>query len=43
MPRGRKPKPTKLRILEGNRGKRPLPVGEPEPDPSVPSPPDFLG
>jgi P27 family predicted phage terminase small subunit len=43
MPRGGKPKPTKLRILEGNRGKRPLPAGEPEPDPSMPSPPDFLG
>lgn len=31
MRAGRKPKPTALRILEGNRGKRPLPAGEPEP------------
>lgn len=27
--KGRKPKPTALRIAEGNRGKRPLPVNEP--------------
>lgn len=28
---GRPPKPTKLKILEGNPGKRPLPENEPEP------------
>lgn len=28
---GRKPKPTILRLLDGNPGKRPLPVDEPEP------------
>lgn len=29
--RGPKPKPTKLKILNGNPGKRPLPENEPEP------------
>lgn len=29
--RGRKPKPTALKILEGNAGKRPLPEDEPKP------------
>src|SRR3990167_9530086 len=28
---GRKPKPTRLKVLEGNPGKRPLPADEPEP------------
>lgn len=28
--RGRKPKPTAIRLLEGNPGKRPIPVGEPQ-------------
>lgn len=32
--RGRKPKPTHLKIIEGNPGKRPLPKGEPRPDPT---------
>jgi P27 family predicted phage terminase small subunit len=27
------PKPSRLRILQGNPGKRPLPVGEPQPQP----------
>lgn len=29
--RGPAPKPTKLRIIEGNRSRRPLPTNEPEP------------
>ena len=29
--RGRKPKPSKLKLIEGNRGKRPLPKKEPKP------------
>jgi P27 family predicted phage terminase small subunit len=40
--RGRKPKPTALKALAGNPGKRPLPDGEPRPDPALPSPPAFL-
>ena len=35
-------KPTKLRILEGNPSKRPLPKNEPEPDPTMPECPDWL-
>lgn len=40
--RGPKPKPTRMRVLEGNPSKRPLPQNEPMPDkpertPSVPS------
>lgn len=31
MPAGRKPKPTHLKVLEGNPGKRALPKGEPKP------------
>lgn len=31
MSRGRKPKPTALKILQGNPGKRPLPRNEPKP------------
>lgn len=30
--RGRKPKPTALKVLEGNPGKRTLPTKEPQPD-----------
>lgn len=29
--RGRKPKPTNLKVLEGNPGKRPLPTNEVKP------------
>jgi len=29
---GRKPKPTALKIIEGNPGKRPLNKNEPKPD-----------
>ena len=39
---GRKPKPTKLKVLEGNPGKQKLPRGEPEPDVCIPNPPDTL-
>lgn len=42
MPVGRKPKPTALRILEGNPGKRPLPTGEPKPRLGVGECPDWL-
>jgi len=34
--RGRPRKPTKLRLLEGNRGKRPLPKNEPDPESGEP-------
>ena len=38
-----RPKPTKLKLIEGNRGKRPLPKGEPKPRPVSPgSPPPDL-
>ena len=40
--RGRKPKPTALRILEGNPGKRPLNDREPQAPPEVPECPEFL-
>lgn len=42
MPRGRKPKPTPLKILEGNPGKRPLPENEPKPEVAAPEAPAFL-
>lgn len=31
MPAGRPPKPTHLKLIEGNRGKRPIKAGEPKP------------
>jgi len=37
--KGRKPKPTKLKVLEGNPGKRPLPKNEFKPDPTIPEKP----
>jgi P27 family predicted phage terminase small subunit len=40
--RGRKPKPTALRILEGNREKRPISQDEPQPDVGLPPAPDDL-
>ena len=42
--RGRKPKPTKLRIIQGNPGKRPLNKQEPHPkvEDDFPSPPPGL-
>jgi len=39
---GRKPKPTRLRLLEGNPGKRPIRSEEPDPVPTVPSCPPHL-
>jgi P27 family predicted phage terminase small subunit len=36
MPKmGRPPKPTELKVLTGNPGKRPLPINEPKPKPIV--------
>ena len=40
--RGRKPKPTRLKLIEGNRGKRPLNPREPRPQPKVPTCPAHL-
>ena len=37
-----KPKPTKLKILEGNRGRRKLPDKEPQPKIGAPEMPDYL-
>lgn len=42
MGQGRKPTPTALRILQGNRQKRPLPKGEPQPMQMLPLPPSSL-
>lgn len=39
---GRRPKPTKLKILAGNPGKRKLPENEPQPETGKPDPPVFL-
>lgn len=36
--RGRKPKPTQLRIIRGNPGKRPLPEHEAQAEPKLPPP-----
>ncbi|WP_163195579.1 phage terminase small subunit P27 family [Clostridium thermarum] len=40
--RGRKPKPTALKILEGNPGKRPLNEDEPKPKKKAPKCPSWL-
>lgn len=40
--RGRKPKPTELKILEGNPGKRSLNPNEPKPEKKAPSCPKWL-
>lgn len=42
MSRGRKPKPSYLRIVGGNAGRRPLNTREPTAPLSVPSPPSIL-
>ncbi len=42
MARGRKPKPTALKKLAGNPGKRPLNAAEPKPPPEAPDPPRHL-
>jgi len=39
---GRKPKPTVLKILEGNPGKRPLNDNEPTPDIEIPNCPHYI-
>lgn len=40
--RGRPKKPTTLKVLEGNPGKRPLPKNEPKPFPVAPKCPSWL-
>lgn len=42
MPAGRPRKPTSLRVLEGKRGHRPLPKGEPQPHVGVPAMPELV-
>jgi P27 family predicted phage terminase small subunit len=39
---GRKPTPTRLRVLRGNPGRRPLNPAEPAPARGVPEPPEWL-
>ena len=41
--RGRKPKPTTIKVLEGNPGRRPLNGREPQAPPGIPECPEFLG
>jgi P27 family predicted phage terminase small subunit len=41
--RGRRPKPTRMKVLTGNPGKRPLNEHEPRPIPVVPDCPPELG
>ena len=41
--RGRRPKPTRLKVLTGNLGKRPMNKHEPKPEPVVPECPNELG
>jgi P27 family predicted phage terminase small subunit len=41
--RGRRPKPTRLKVLTGNPGKRPLNNAEPRPEAAIPDCPDELG
>ena len=41
--RGRRPKPTRLKILTGNPGKHPLNQNEPRPSPEIPDCPPELG
>src|SRR6266478_11040 len=41
--RGRRPKPTRIKVLTGNPGKRPLNKDEPRPIPIVPDCPPELG
>ena len=40
--RGRKPKPTAVKVLEGNPGKRPMNSAEPKPEKKAPSCPKWL-
>lgn len=39
---GLRPKPTALRVREGNKGKRALPHSEPTPPPDRPACPDYM-
>ena len=41
--RGRRPKPTRLKVLTGNPGKRPLNAAELTPEPAIPDCPAELG
>src|SRR5712671_6086133 len=41
--RGRRPKPTRIKVLTGNPGKRPLNTAEPIPDAAIPECPIQLG
>lgn len=41
--RGRRPKPTRVKVLTGNPGKRPLNTAEPRPEPVAPDCPAELG
>jgi P27 family predicted phage terminase small subunit len=41
--RGRRPKPSRIKILAGNPGKRPMNTNEPRPEPMVPDCPSELG
>ena len=41
--RGRRPKPTRLKVLTGNPGKRPLNANEPRPEVAIPDCPAELG
>jgi P27 family predicted phage terminase small subunit len=41
--RGRRPKPTRLKVLTGNPGKRPLNMDEPRPERAIPECPPELG
>jgi P27 family predicted phage terminase small subunit len=40
--KGRRPKPTSWRVIEGNRGRRPLNRNEPRPTPTMPTVPAHL-
>jgi P27 family predicted phage terminase small subunit len=40
--RGRKPKPTHLKLVTGTARKQRLNPAEPRPDPALPDPPDFI-
>jgi P27 family predicted phage terminase small subunit len=42
MKTGPRPQPTKIKILKGNPGRRPLPEGEPEPEAKIPQCPKHL-
>lgn len=40
--KGRKPKPSNLKLIQGNPGHRPVNKNEPTPEREIPSPPDFM-